>query len=116
VNVGFTGSASAMTGDMLSGTNTLNTPPNQTHAASQPAITAVRVWVKDNQTNMCREYTAVKINACATRRRSVSGSLISPSRPKSIWHSTPGSPSATRTVGWRRPNPHRSTAKRCNVR
>jgi hypothetical protein len=58
----------------------------------------------------------VKINACTTRRRPAAGSLISPIRPKSSWHSTPGSPSATRTVARRRPNPHRSTANRCNVR
>lgn len=55
VNLGFTGSASAITGDRLSGINTRNTPPNQPHAASQPAITAPKVWVKLNHTNMCRE-------------------------------------------------------------
>ena len=55
MNVGFTGSASVITGDRLSGINTRNTPPNQPHAASHPAITAVRVWENDNHTNMCRE-------------------------------------------------------------
>ena len=58
----------------------------------------------------------MKINACTTRRRPVVRVGTSPSRPKSIWHSTPGSPSATRTVAAARPNPHRSTANRCNVR
>ena len=39
-----------------------------------------------------------------------------PQVPKSIWHSTPGSPSATRTVAAVRPKPHRSTQNRCKVR
>jgi hypothetical protein len=43
------------TGVRLSGINTLKTPPNQAQAASQPAITVLSVWVKDSQTNMCRE-------------------------------------------------------------
>jgi len=55
VNPGFTASASATIGEALSGTTTLNTPPKNTHAASQPAMNAARVWVKLSQTNMCRE-------------------------------------------------------------
>ncbi|MDV6286761.1 hypothetical protein [Rhodococcus jostii] len=54
---------------------TLKTPPKKVHAASQPAITAARVCEYVNHTNMCREYTAVKINACTLRRRPVSGSV-----------------------------------------
>ena len=76
----------------------LEQPPKNAHAASHPAITASSVCENVSHTNMCREYTAVKINACATRRRPVAGSWTRPIRPKSIWHSTPGSPSATRTV------------------
>ena len=66
---------------------------------------------------MCRDTTAVKISACTFRRRPVSGSGSRPIWAKSIWHSTPGSPSATRTVvAASARNPHRSTANRCNVR
>ncbi len=87
-----------MTEDMLSGMTTLNTPPKNAHAASHPAITVAVVCVKLSHTKVCLEYTAVKINAWHTRRRPVSGSGIKPIFPKSIWTSTPGSPSATRTV------------------
>jgi hypothetical protein len=55
VNRGFTGSASVITGERLSGISTRNTPPNQAQAASHPSITAGRVWVKLSHTNMCRE-------------------------------------------------------------
>jgi len=55
VNRGLTASAAATIAEALSGTRTLNTPPKNTHAASQPAITAARVWVKESHTNMCRE-------------------------------------------------------------
>ncbi|MGH3372092.1 MAG: hypothetical protein ACRDPR_19070 [Nocardioidaceae bacterium] len=41
---------------------------------------------------------------------------MNPIWAKSIWHSTPGSPSTTRTVVVLTRNPHRSTANRCNVR
>ncbi len=75
-----------------------------------------RVWLNDSQTNMCREYTAVKISACTFRRRPVTGSVSMPIYPKSSWHSPPGSPSATRTVAALRPYPHRSAQNRCNVR
>ncbi len=57
-----------------SGMSTLNTPPKNAHAASQPAITASRVWAKVSHTNMCREHTAVKINAWTVRRRPEAGS------------------------------------------
>jgi putative transposase len=70
-----------------------------------------QLWVAD-----LTYVRTVKINACSARRRPLSGSSIRPSRPKSTWHSTPGSPSATRSVGCRRPKPQCSTAKRCNVR
>jgi hypothetical protein len=100
----------------LSGISTLNTPPKNSHAASQPAITAVNVWEYVNHTNMCRDRTAVKINACTRRRLPVSGSAMKPIWAKSIWHSTPGSPSATRTVLALTRKPHRSTANRCKVR
>jgi hypothetical protein len=46
----------------------------------------------------------------------VPASSIIPRCAKFIWHSTPGSPSATRNVGGRGPKPHRSEANRCNVR
>ena len=52
----------------------MKTPPKNRHAASQPSMTASNVWENVNHTNMCREYTAVKINACTTRRRPVSES------------------------------------------
>ena len=65
---------------------------------------------------MCRLTTAVKINACTRRCRPVSASRSSPSWAKSSWHSTPGSPSTTRTVVAPTRNPHRSTANRCSVR
>jgi hypothetical protein len=32
-------------------------------AAAQPSMSASNVWENVNHTNMCREYTAVKINA-----------------------------------------------------
>ena len=57
-------------------------------------MSASRVWENVNHTNMCREYTAVKINACTTRRRPLTESVSMPIRAKSIWHSTPGSPSS----------------------
>jgi hypothetical protein len=80
-------------------------------------MTASSVWEKLNHTNMCREYTAVKINAWVTRRRPVAGSQTRPILPKSIWHSTPGSPSATRTVvPPPPPNPQHCTQNRCSVR
>lgn len=62
-NLGSSGSAVVTTGLRLSGINTLNTPSKNCHAASHPAITAPVVCVNDNHTNMCRENTAVKINA-----------------------------------------------------
>lgn len=65
---------------------------------------------------MCRDTTAVKINACTRRRRPVSASRSKPIWAKSIWHSTPGSPSATRIVVVFTRKPHRSTANRCSVR
>jgi len=65
---------------------------------------------------MCREYTAVKINAWTLRRRPVSGSSRYPRYPKSTCSSAPGSPSATLTVVDFARYPHTSVAKRCNVR
>jgi len=65
---------------------------------------------------MCREYTAVKINAWVTRRRPESGSQSKPICPKSTCNSAPGSPSATRTVSPPRPKPQHRTQNRCNVR
>ena len=65
---------------------------------------------------MCRETTAVKISACTRRFFPVSGSMMNPICAKSIWHSTPGSPSVIRIVVDRIRNPHRSTANRCSVR
>jgi hypothetical protein len=56
----------------------LNTPPKNSQAASHPAINASRVWLNDRCTNMCREYTAVKIGACTFRRRPVTGSCSMP--------------------------------------
>ncbi len=52
----------------------MNTPPKNAHAASHPAITASKVCENDSHTNMCREYTAVKINAWTVRRRPATGS------------------------------------------
>ncbi|WP_261876615.1 hypothetical protein [Mycobacterium marinum] len=83
---------------MLSGINTLNTPPKIPQAASQPARIASRVWLNVSHTNMCREYTAVEIRAYTTRLRPDPGSKILPIFPKSIWRSSPGSPSTTGTV------------------
>ena len=65
---------------------------------------------------MCRLSTAVKINACTRRAFPVCGSTNRPSCAKSSWHSTPGAPSATRTVPGLTRNPHCATANRCNVR
>ena len=90
--------------DMLSGMTVRNTPPKKAHAASQPSMTAWVVWVKLTHTKQCRLTQAVKIRAWAARVRSVTGSWSEPMRPKSIWHSSPGRPSATRTVG---PRPRR---------
>ncbi|WP_415624453.1 hypothetical protein [Mycobacterium xenopi] len=103
---------------MLSGINTLKTPPKNCQAASQPATIASSVWLNVSHTNMCLEYTAVKISACTTRLRPDSASKILPIRPKSIWHSTPGSPSTTGTVpALRRPRYSVHCVQyRCNVR
>ena len=90
--------------------STWKQPPKKVQAASQPAITAVRVWEWVSHTNMCRLRTAVKISTCTARFFPVTGSRSSPSRAKSIWHSTPGSPSATRTVG--RLDPERAALDR----
>ena len=65
---------------------------------------------------MCLENTAVRISACTFRRRPVSASVMKPMCAKSIWHSTPGSPSSTRTVVRVGRNPHSAVANRCNVR
>ena len=65
---------------------------------------------------MCRENTAVKIKACASRRRPAPGSGTRPIRAKSSWHSAPGSPSSTRTVARDRPPSQRSATNRANVR
>ena len=81
---GFTASACVTTALRLSGIRILNTPPKNAHAASQPAITATRVWEYVNHTNMCRERTAVKINACTRRRLPVSASRMNPIWAKSI--------------------------------
>ena len=62
-NLGSNRSAVVTTGARLSGINTRNTPSKNRHAASHPAITVSVVCVNDNQTNMCLENTAVKINA-----------------------------------------------------
>ena len=78
--------------------STRNTPPKNRHAASQPATIASNVVANVSHTNICREYTAVKINACTTRRRPACESKINPIRAESTWHSSPGSPSATGTV------------------
>ena len=83
---------------MLSGITTAKIPPKNSQAASKPSMTASVVWVKVSHTKQWRRQQGVKISACRTRRRSVSGSDIRPMRPKSTWSSTPGSPSATRTV------------------
>ena len=48
VNRGFTTSAWATIGFMLSGTRTLNTPPKNRHAASQPATIASNVVANVN--------------------------------------------------------------------
>ena len=98
--------------DMLSGITTLNTPPKNSHAASQPSMSVSTVWLNDNHTKECLEYTAVKINAQHTRRRPLPPSKSRPILPKSICNSAPGSPSAIRTVERRtdRPTPSCSRA------
>src|SRR5262249_43366567 len=95
---GSSASARSTIGAMLSGITTANTPPKKRHAASQPSITASVAWRNVKHTKQCRVNTAAKINAQHTRRRPLPGSGTRPIRPKSIWHSEPGSPSATRTV------------------
>ncbi len=65
----MTTGALATTGDRLSGIITANTPPKNAHAASHPAITSSNVSRWHSHTNMCRENTAVKINARTRRRR-----------------------------------------------
>ena len=85
----------------------VNTPPKNAHAASQPSMTAAVVWVKLSHTKQWRDTQAVNTRAWHTRRRWVTGSNTSPMRPKSTGHSSPGAPSATRTVeAGRRPAPH----------
>lgn len=66
---GLTESAWATMALMLSGMRTLKATPKNAQAASQPSITAAKVWQNVSHTNMCREHTAVNINACTTRRR-----------------------------------------------
>ena len=83
---------------MLSGITTLNTPPKNPHAASNPEITVSRSWRNDNHTNVWRDTAAVNTNAHTFRRLPDSSSNITPSSPKSTCNSAPGSPSATGTV------------------
>ena len=113
---GSVGSAFVTTGVRLSGMRTGNTPPKNDQAASSPSITSVVVWPKVSHTNMCRDQTATTMRAWTTRRRPVVGSVIIPILPKSAWSSTPGFPSATRTVDLAAPVPHRSAQNRWSVR
>ena len=113
---GSVGSALVMTGVKLSGMRIGNTPPKKAQAASNPAITSLVVWPNVNHTNMWRDHTETTMSAWTTRRRSVWGSKRIPIRPKSVWSSLPGSPSATRTVSFGFPAPHRSEQNRCKVR
>src|SRR6516164_342317 len=85
---------------LLVAVNTANFPRSH-HAASV---------VGGPETNVCREYTAVKINPCTTRRRPSPVSVSRPSRPKSTCSSAPGSKSATGTVACRRPKSNSSVA------
>ena len=56
----------------------------------------------------------MKIGAYTLRCRPDTGSASKPRKPKSGWHSVPGSPSATRTVvAAERPYPQGSAQNRC---
>lgn len=94
----------------------VKTPPKKVHAAAQPAITPDRVCEYVSHTNMCREYTAVMINACAFAAPTGLRIRQIAQEAEVDLHSLPGSPSTTRTVVSLRPKPHRSVANRCNVR
>ena len=101
----------------FSGTSTLNMPRKNTHAASQPAITAAVVCENVKNTKQYRDTTAVNTSACTFRRRSPS--LIIPRKPKSSCTSSPGSQSATGTVTACRDDeeyPHSPAANRASVR
>jgi hypothetical protein len=56
---GASRSALSTTGLRLSGTRTRSIPPKNSHAASQPAITAAVVCQKVKNTKQCRDTTAV---------------------------------------------------------
>ncbi len=70
---GSSRSALSTTGLRLSATSTLNMPPKNAHAASQPAITAAVVCENVKNTKQYRDSTAVNTSACSFRRRSPSG-------------------------------------------
>ena len=113
VSCGFTASALATTGLMLSGTTTRNTPEKNCQASSHPAMTSSSVIENVRYTNMYREKQAVNTSARSLRRLP-SPAGISPRSPKSICSSLPGGPSSTGVVGFL--PPHRSAANRCSVR
>jgi hypothetical protein len=56
--------------------------------------------------NMCREYTAVKIDPCTTRLVPLVGVRDQAEAAESTCTSPPGSPSTNRTVARRRPKPN----------
>ena len=116
VKRGATGSATATMALQLSGMTTRKTPPKKAQASSNPSITASRVWRKVSQTNVWRLYAAVNTRPYTKRRWPTAGSGRSPRRPKSTCSSSPGFPSATRTVGARRPKPSSSAQNRWSVR
>ena len=115
VSRGVTASAFATTGLMLSGTRTRKTPPKNSQASSQPAMTSSSVIENVRYTNRYREKHAVNTSACSLRRRP-SPAGISPRYPKSTCSSPPGGPSSTGVVTLLPPAPHRSAANRCSVR
>ena len=69
---GSSRSALSTTGLRLSATRTVNMPPKNAHAASQPAITAAVVCENVRYTKQYRETTAVNTSPCSLRCRSPS--------------------------------------------
>ncbi len=68
VSRGFTASAFATTGLMLSGTTTRKTPEKNSQASSHPAMTSSSVIENVRYTNMYREKQAVNTSARSLRR------------------------------------------------
>jgi hypothetical protein len=72
---------------MLSGISTPNTAPKNPQAASQPSITAAKVWVNDNHTNMCHVSPAVP--PCPAGGAGRTAAITAPSSSSLSWASPP---------------------------